>query len=76
MPASMNGCPCSTHLHPSPPPPVPAPLPLLPQVRDGVLYMLDGWITVSSSATLFPAVAEAVGNPKCIADGKIAGLQW
>jgi len=50
--------------------------PSLLQVRDGVLYMLDAWIDVSSAATLFPAVAEAVGNPKCLGDGKIAGLQW
>lgn len=50
--------------------------PRRPQVRDGVLYMLDAWIDVSSAATLFPAVAEAVANPKCIADGKVAGLQW
>lgn len=46
------------------------------QVRDGVLYMLDGWLTVSSAATLFPAVAEAVANPKCLVDGKVAGLHW
>lgn len=46
------------------------------QVRDAVLYMLDGWLEVSSSATLFPAMAEAVANPKCLADGKVMGLQW
>lgn len=45
-------------------------------MRDGVLYMLDAWITVASSDKLFPAVADAVANPKCLADGKIAGLQW
>lgn len=50
---------------------------LLPdQVRDGVLYMLDAWLAVSSAATLFPAVADAVANPKTIADGKVAGLGW
>ena len=38
--------------------------------------MLDAWIGVASGDKLFPAVAEAVANPKCIADGKIAGLQW
>lgn len=46
------------------------------QVRDGVLYMLDAWIGVASSDKLFPAVADAVANPKCLADGKVAGLQW
>jgi hypothetical protein len=45
-------------------------------VRDGVLYMLDAWIAVAAADKLFPAVAEAVANPKCIADGKIAALQW
>jgi hypothetical protein len=38
--------------------------------------MLDAWIGVASGDKLFPAVAEAVANPKCIADGKIAGLLW
>ncbi|KAL4424717.1 hypothetical protein ABPG77_000060 [Micractinium sp. CCAP 211/92] len=46
------------------------------QVRDGVLYMLDAWIGVASSDKLFPAVADAVANPKCLTDGKVAGLQW
>lgn len=55
-------------LHPGPCPPG--------QVRDGVLYMLDAWIGVASSDKLFPAVADAVANPKCLADGKVAGLQW
>lgn len=53
--------------------PISAPL---AQVRDGVLYMLDAWIEVASSDKLFPAVADAVANPKCLVDGKVAGLQW
>ena len=52
--------------------------PYLPaaQVRDSAVSMLDAWIGVASGDMLFPAVAEAVAKPKCIADGKIAGLNW
>ena len=46
------------------------------QVRDGVVYMLDAWLAVAGADKLFPAVAEAVVNPKCIIDGKVAGLSW
>ena len=45
-------------------------------MRDGVTYMLDGWIGVASADKLFPAVAEAIANPKCIIDGKVAALNW
>ena len=49
----------------------------LPQVRDGVVHMLDAWLVATGAADkLFPAVAEALASPKCILDGKMAGLQW
>ena len=46
------------------------------QVRDGVLYMLDAWIGVATADKVFPSVADAIANPKCIADGRITGLLW
>lgn len=74
---------CTLHhvalLTPAPPAPLccpPCALPPPAQVRDGVIYMLDSWITVATADKLFPAVAEAVANPKCLIDGKIAAMQW
>lgn len=46
------------------------------QVRDAVVYLLDAWASVSPPEKLFPAVLEAMTNPKCIIDGKVTGLQW
>ncbi len=46
------------------------------QVRDAVVAMLDSWATIVPPDRLVPAVLEAIANPKCIADGKITGLQW
>lgn len=40
------------------------------------MYLLDAWITVGPADKVFPAVLEAMANPKCITDGKITGLQW
>lgn len=50
--------------------------PLVFQVRDGLVYLLDAWISIASADKVFPAVADALANPKCLADGRVAGLQW
>ena len=46
------------------------------QVRDAVVVMLDAWISVSPADRLFPTISDTLVNPKCLADGKIAALQW
>jgi len=46
------------------------------QVRDAVVVMLDAWISVSPADRLLPSIADTLINPKCLADGKIAALQW
>jgi cytoskeleton-associated protein 5 len=46
------------------------------QVRDAVLAMLEAWEATCPADRLFPAVADAAANPKCVVEGRVAALGW
>lgn len=46
------------------------------QVRDAVIGMLDAWGNTCSKDRIFPALAEAVSNPKGAAEGRVYALKW
>lgn len=46
------------------------------QVRDAVIGMLEAWGKTCPKDRLFPALAEAVSNPKGSAEGKVYALEW
>ena len=46
------------------------------QVRDAVVFMLDAWASTCPKERLFPALADAVSNPKGHPEGKVVALKW
>jgi cytoskeleton-associated protein 5 len=46
------------------------------QVREAVVGMLDAWGNTCPKDRLFPALAEAVSNPKGAPEGRILALKW
>ena len=46
------------------------------QVREAVVGMLDAWGNTCPKERLFPALAEAVSNPKGAPEGRVSALKW
>jgi cytoskeleton-associated protein 5 len=46
------------------------------QVRDAVVGMLDAWGHSCGCDRLFPAIIDAVSNPKGASEGKVMALKW
>jgi cytoskeleton-associated protein 5 len=46
------------------------------QVRDAVVVMLDAWASTCPKERMFPALADAVSNPKGHPEGKVVALKW
>ena len=46
------------------------------QVREAVISMLDAWGQTCPKDRLFPALIDAVSNPKGASEGKVMALKW
>lgn len=46
------------------------------QVRDGVVAVLDAWLTIAPPERAALALTEAISSNKATPDGRVTGLRW